>query len=146
MSKQKKIPKLSQPQPAKRISVKSTQLFQAISTDDRYPSFRFTYTDKNRWQLSDWTTSEIDDLIQGLKKIEKYTWSQIKAHGSKRQGQSVGTGYKLIDNLPNLPENIPEDVKISEMRIDDKKRIFGFRVEAIYYIIWFDRQHSVCPE
>ena len=45
-----------------------------------------------------------------------------------------------------MPENIPEDAKLSEMRIDEKKRIFGFRVDSVYYIIWFDRDHSVCPE
>ena len=37
-----------------------------------FPSFRFTYADKNRWVLlSD--PSEIDVLIEGLKKIEQYT-------------------------------------------------------------------------
>ena len=45
-----------------------------------------------------------------------------------------------------LPDNIPEDERLSEMRIDEKKRIFGFRVQSVYYIIWFDRNHSVCPE
>ncbi|NEQ35311.1 MAG: hypothetical protein F6K40_02905 [Okeania sp. SIO3I5] len=96
--------------------------------------------------MSDWNSSEINDLIQGLKKIEKYTWGQIKKHGSTKPGSSVGTGYKLISIHPSLPENIPKDIKFSEMRIDEKKRIFGFREDAVYYIVWFDRDHSVCPE
>ncbi|MEM1170231.1 MAG: hypothetical protein AAGJ08_14410 [Cyanobacteria bacterium P01_H01_bin.35] len=96
--------------------------------------------------MSDWNSSEINDLIQGLKKIEKYTWAQIKTQGSKKPGSSVGTGYKLISSHRSLPENIPKQIKLSEMRIDEKKRIFGFRLGAIYYIIWFDREHSVCPE
>ena len=58
----------------------------------------------------------------------------------------MGTGFKLIDKHPTLPNNIPEDARLSEMRIDQKKRIFGFRVQSVYYIIWFDRNHSVCPE
>ena len=58
----------------------------------------------------------------------------------------MATGYKLITNHPSLPDNIPEDVKLSEMRIDEKKRIFCFRVQGVYYIIWFDRDHSVCPD
>ncbi len=146
MGKKDQIPKPSQKKQQRRISEAATQLTQPSSTDDEHPSFRFTYTDKNRWLLSDWTSSEINDLIEGLKKIEKYTWTQIKSHGSKKRGDSVGTGYKLIDNHPSLPDNIPEDQRLSEMRIDDKKRIFGFRVQSIYYIVWFDRNHSVIPE
>jgi len=146
MGKKDQIPKPSQKKQQRRILQAATQLTQPSSTDDEHPSFRFTYTDKNRWLLSDWTSSEINDLIEGLKKIEKYTWTQIKSHGSKKRGDSVGTGYKLIDNHPSLPDNIPEDQRLSEMRIDDKKRIFGFRVQSIYYIVWFDRNHSVLPE
>ncbi|CBN57523.1 MULTISPECIES: hypothetical protein [Kamptonema] len=43
------------------------------NADEQHPSFRFEHTDENRWLLSDWQSSEIDDLIHGLKKIERYT-------------------------------------------------------------------------
>lgn len=116
------------------------------NADEQHPSFRFEHTDQNRWCLSEWNSSEIDDLIRALKKIERYTWAQIKSQGSKQRGGSVGCGYKLITNHPKLPESISDDVKLSEMRVDERKRIFGFRVGSIYYIVWFDRDHSVCPE
>lgn len=143
MGKKSQILKPSQKKQPSRIPEQATQLNRPSSADDEHPSFRFTYADKNRCVLSDWTSSEINDLIEGLKKIEKYTWGQIRCHGSKKRGESVGTGYKLIDKHP---DNIPEDKRLSEIRIDEKKRIFGFRVQSIYYIIWFDRDHSVCPE
>ncbi|MBP0019725.1 MAG: hypothetical protein J7647_19500 [Cyanobacteria bacterium SBLK] len=145
-NKKKKIPKPSQNKKTGKISEAALQLRSLSRNDDKHPCFRFTYADKNRWQLSSWTASEIDDLIKGLKKIERYTWGQIRNHGSKTRGQSVGTGYKLITNHPNLPDDCPEDIKLSEMRIDEKKRIFGFRDAEIYYIIWFDRGHSARPE
>ncbi len=144
MGKKSQIRKPSQKKQPSRIPEQATQLNRPSSADDEFPSFRFTYADKNRWVLSKWSSSEINDLIEGLKKIERYTWAQIQCHGSKKPGESVGTGYKLIDNHPDLPDNIPEDTRLSEMRIDDKKRIFGFRVQSVYYIIWFDRDHSVC--
>jgi hypothetical protein len=146
VGKKSQIPKPSQKKQQSRIPEQATQLNRPSSADDENPSFKFTYADKNRWVLSGWTPSEIKDLIEGLKKIEKYTWKQIRDHGSKKRGESVGTGYKLIDKHPPLPDDIPEDARLSEMRIDDKKRIFGFRVQSVYYIIWFDRDHSVCPE
>jgi hypothetical protein len=146
VKKHNKIQKPSTQRKGIRISEQATQIPLQTSTDDNHPSFRFIYTDKNRWLLSEWTPSEINDFLVGLKKIESYTWGQIKNHGGKQRGGSVGTGYKLITNHPTLPDNVPEDVKLSEMRIDEKKRIFGFRVASVYYIIWFDRDHSVCPE
>ncbi len=145
MGKRNKIKKPSLPKKGKQVS-QEAQLPKLISSDDEHPSFRFTYTDKNSWTLSEWSSSEINVLIEGLKKIEKYGWAQIKTHGAKRRGESVGTGYKLIGTHPSLPEYVPKDVKLSEMRIDREKRIFGFREGAVCYIIWFDRSHSVCPE
>ena len=81
MRKKSQIRKPSQKKQPSRIPQQATQLNRPSSTDDEHPSFRFTYADKNRWLLSDWTSSEINDLIEGLKKIEKYTWGQIKGHG-----------------------------------------------------------------
>jgi len=144
MGKKNKIKKPSQPRKEKNIPEQIISQ-RPVNTDNEKPSFRFTYADKNRWTLSDWTPSEIKDLIEGLKKIEKYTWGQIKSHGSKNRGQSVGTGYKLINDPPPLPPEL-QNKDITEMRIDRTKRIFGFRVNSIYYIVWFDRNHSVCPE
>lgn len=114
------------------------------STDGHNPSFRFTYADENRHCLSLWTSNEIKDLIKSLKKIEKYTWGQIKSQGSKAPGSSVGCGYKQISSHPALPPELSEDISISEMRVCETKRIFGFKLNSLYYIIWFDRNHSIC--
>ncbi|MBR8834349.1 MAG: hypothetical protein DSM106950_10020 [Stigonema ocellatum SAG 48.90 = DSM 106950] len=143
----KHLPKQKKDTKGSKIPENATaNAFQAGTTDHLRPSFRFTYADENRWHLSEWNADEIKDLIRDLKKIEKYTWLQIKEQGSKQRGSSVGCGFKIIQNHPNLPNNVSEDVTISEMRIGQKKRIFGFRLESHYYIVWFDRDHSVCPE
>lgn len=114
------------------------------STDDRHPAFRFKHADENKYCLRDWKAPELDDLVRAFKKIEGYTWGQIKGHGGKL-GNKVGTGFGVIDkNLPTLPDGVPPDAVISEMRVDGTKRIFGYRVDEFYYLIWFDRNHEVC--
>jgi hypothetical protein len=143
----KHLPKQSRNTKSGKISQEATaNVSQGGSTDHQNPSFRFAYADENRWRLSDWQPDEILDLVRNLKKIEKHTWSQIKGQGSRHRGDTVGCGYKIINNLPSLPEGVSEDHKISEMRICQRKRIFGFRMNSIYYIVWFDRDHSICPE
>ena len=56
MGKKNKIKKPSLPKRGKQVS-EEVQLPTLRSTDDEHPSFRFTYTDKNRWTLSDWSSS-----------------------------------------------------------------------------------------
>ncbi|MBW4662191.1 MAG: hypothetical protein KME15_26360 [Drouetiella hepatica Uher 2000/2452] len=148
MATKKKLPHLPETQNKGRIPASATQGRQDGSTDDQHPSFRFTNADGNRYKLSAWKPAEIDDLIGALKKIEKHTWAQIKSQGSKNRGESVGCGFKIIENHPQLPASISEDINISEMRVCQKKRIFGFRIPSspIYCIVWFDRDHSVCRE
>lgn len=119
---------------------------QGGTTDHVNPSFRFKHADPNRWCLSKWEADEIDDLMRALQKIEEHTWHQIKSQGSRTRGESVGCGFKLIKEHPTLPSSVSDDFAISEMRVCQKKRIFGFRVDSIYYIVWFDRDHTVCPE
>ena len=143
----KHLPKPKKDTKSNKISEKATANASQVGTTDHLkPSFRFTYADENRWHLSEWKADEIKELIRDLKKIENHTWLQTKEQRSKKRGDSVGCGFKIIQNHPHLPNAVSEDVTISEMRIGQKKRIFGFRAESHYYIIWFDRDHSVCPE
>ena len=72
MAKKNKAKKPSLPKNGKQIT-NEAQLAKQENSDREHPSFRFTYADKNRWTLSEWSSSEINDLIKGLKKIEKYT-------------------------------------------------------------------------
>ena len=103
------------------------------------PYISFSYVDNTRWQLSKWKGNELTDLIKCFKKMESMSWSQIKVHSGLR--------YKSLTDPPNINnDNISEDVTICEMRVCDVKRIHGFRDKNVFCIVWFDRDHSVCPE
>ncbi|MEH2148588.1 MAG6450 family protein [Nostoc sp.] len=143
----KHLPKQKIENKSKKISEEATaKATQGETTDHLKPSFRFKHADPNRWCLSKWEAEEIVDLMRALQKIENHTWLQIKSQGSKTRGESVGCGFKVIKQHPTLPSSVSDDTVISEMRVCKKKRIFGFRIDSIYYIVWFDRDHSVCPE
>lgn len=147
MKSKKRLPKQNIQNNSQKISEAATaKATQGETTDHVNPSFRFAHVDGNRWCLSEWEASEIKDLMRSLKKIEGYSWLQIKSQGSKSRGGSVGCGFKIIKQHPSLPSSVSDDVVISEMRVCEKKRIFGFRLGSVYYVIWFDRDHSVCPD
>jgi len=112
-------------------------------TNKGHPSFRFAGADPNKFCLHEWGTTEIERFVRSLAKIERFTWQQIIASGG--QGYSSGgPGYKPIPSyeLPTLPQQVPLDVVVPEMRVDKTKRILGYRDGAIFHLIWFDRTHA----
>lgn len=139
MDKNKKVPyKAKVVKGVNKVPQKALILTNG-STDDINPVFSFKYTDPNKWQLSEWTSLEIDDLFKFFKLMESLSWKQVKMHSGLR--------YKNIDGYPNINNSeVSEDVSICELRICKVKRIHGFRSGNVFCVIWFDRDHSVCPE
>lgn len=122
-----------------KVPQSALQLKANGSTDDMTPVFSFKYTDPNKWILSEWEKSEINDLFKFFKSVESMTWDQIKSHS--------GIRYKALDNVPTISHlGVSEDVTICELRVCKVKRVHGFRTGNIFSIIWFDRAHEVCPE
>ncbi|APU60257.1 MAG6450 family protein [Clostridium botulinum] len=121
-----------------KVPDKATRLSSG-STDNMKPVFSFKFSDSSRWKLSDWNKKEIDDLFKCFKTIESLTWNQLRKH--------PGLQYKAINNPPDIAKlNVSEDVTICEIRVCKVKRIHGFRSDNVFCVLWFDREHEVCPE
>lgn len=135
MKKNITIPK--QTSIAGKIPAKATELFNDIQ--EGHPVFSFRYACNNNCLLSDWHGKELDELIDTFKTMESMTWNDLLKH--------KGLRYKAIDKYTKqLPVNVSPDVTLCEIRVCQKKRIFGFRAGNIFRIIWFDRKHEVCSE
>ena len=99
----------------------------------------FYYACGKNCQLSDWHNTELKELIRCFKKIENLTWNDIKTHN--------GLNYEPISSLAiEPPANIPPDASFSSLRVSKESRLYGFRLEDTFYIIWFDKNHIVCPK
>lgn len=133
--KPKKVPKTS-----KKNSKVPTQAFE-LKNDVNYftltPVFKFSNVDQNKWKLEEWQSRELKDLIDTFKKMEQLSWNDIFKHR--------GLNVKAIEDV-NYPKEISPDETIYEIRVCKVKRVFGFIDKNIFNLIWFDREHSVCPE
>lgn len=101
----------------------------------------FTYLDKTKWKLTEWNSEELKDLIETFQTIESLDWNEIQSHSGLR--------YKQLHNPPKVNnDKISPDsmARICEMRVCPRKRIHGFRVRNIFCLVWFDKDHQVCPE
>ena len=92
----------------------------------------------NGCSITDWQGSELKLLIESFKKLETLTWKQILLDNGLNYERN-----KFIA-IP-LPSEFPNDAKLCSFRVNQKKRIYGYRAQEFFYIIWFDKNHIVCP-
>lgn len=107
-------------------------------TDHLPPYFSFKHACSNHFQLSDWQSGEIAELMETFRRMEQLNWHEIHKHR--------GLNYKQVDPRTfskDLPEFISPDLSIYEVKVTKRARLFGYRLKNIFHIIWFDRNHEV---
>lgn len=88
--------------------------------------------------LSDWNSRELRDLMNYFKKVERLTWNKINLDS--------GLDYEKIKSIAiSRPQSLPPDATLNSMRVSGKIRVYGYRYEDTFNLIWFDRNHIVCP-
>lgn len=107
--------------------------------DSRRGKLAFEFASDNKCCLSEWHNRELKLLIDSFKKIERLTWNEVF--------NDTGLNWERNKNIAiQLPTNIPKDVKLYSFRVNGKMRVYGYRAQEFFYIIWFDRNHIICPK
>lgn len=103
-----------------------------------YPVFSFIHVSDKHCPLSNWRGKELNELIVTLQTMEQLTWDNMKAH--------KGLNIKPITKFAKpLPQRVSPDETIFEVKVCEVKRIFGYRTGNVFRVLWFDREHEVCP-
>lgn len=102
--------------------------------DNTTCNLKFSRCDDNKYQL--WTLSkeQLKRFVSFAKKIENMKWFEIKRTKSYH--------YENISNLKK-PDFISEDIVLKSIRVNEKFRIYGYRIASDFYIIWFDPNHEL---
>lgn len=111
------------------------------NSDNQQAYMAFKYFDRNFECFSEWSTEELKSFSELIEKINNLTWKQIKRH--------VGLAYKSIDSSKGIPNNnikskISQDISFCELRVTQKARIVGFRIQSVFFVCWLDRNHRIC--
>lgn len=107
---------------------------QNLNYDNQTCNLKFSKCDENKYQLWDLTKDQLKTFVFFAKKIENIDWENIK--------KSKGFHYETINSL-TPPSNISKDVTIKSIRVNQEFRIYGYRMNADFYIIWFDPNHEL---
>lgn len=135
-SKSKKKIKFSKDIPnAKNVR----RLKEPNSENKGNPVWKFSYRDKEKWSF---TSSNLhSDVLEYLSLLENQTWNEILVENKKKNHSiNVETLNKCArDRLSEL--NI-EASSIISLRINAKHRLYGYKVDNVFHIVWYDTEHG----
>lgn len=86
----------------------------------------------DEWQL----------ILSKMRQWEKMTWYEIAG----RRDHAIDVDNLSSEAKKRLIELQLDDIdEVFSLHIDGKKRLFGIRDRNIFRVLWWDREHKVCP-
>jgi hypothetical protein len=161
--------------PVSREAVSTSKIPKAVEkvegSFEKNPSWRFSIADTShdKWSVLDAHEDVVYDtgdptgtkiahifsksidsvLIEGLKARENTTWGALLTQNGGRKGGTNSHNIPMAE-LAKEAQTRAEELGIVtdeflSLRLDGKKRVFGILEGGVLDIVWFDRNHEICP-
>jgi hypothetical protein len=122
-------------------------------SDSQHPLWRLSLLDLDHTEGWSWDIDEgaLRKILTFLAEMERLTWKEVRAQltGGRRRGAL----HKFIptDHLCPIAQR-----RLRELKLDDFDQLFRFRLgnlerlwgvirEDVFYAVWWDPGHQVCP-
>ena len=117
----------------------------------KYPRWLFSRCDFDhpKWGMA-CNSSNLTKVFRYLSDLESQKWGEIL---TDKSGRGKNTRSHEID-LTNLIKeaqvravdiNVDEFDALCSISVGSRKRVWGYISDGLFYIIWFDMQHEICP-
>jgi hypothetical protein len=117
------------------------------------PVFSFQYAD-HRYE-GEWSwplDGEASEMLQFLCEMGQLTWNEIRAQqtgGRSRHRKHHEMPFEVLCPEATMRlTDLGHDERFEELfrfRLGNKKRLWGFVSQHIFYVLWWDRDHAVYP-
>ncbi len=105
----------------------------------------WSWGEARAWTQSEWET----EILPKFSEYEKQKWAEIDAHNS-------GTGHKMhheqeVHTLAKeaqdrwIENNLEQFETAFRFRLGGKKRAWGYRLQAHFHLVWWERNHKIYP-
>lgn len=110
-------------------------------TVDRVTGFAFVDCDPHHYPLWRCNEAELRGLVNLCRTVEQLPWPEVLTHGGLRpktidRAQFPAPLQATMDGCLS-----PDVAKITELRAGGRARVFGYRINAVFYLLWFDHLH-----
>ncbi|MCB1135975.1 MAG: hypothetical protein KDK78_06885 [Chlamydiia bacterium] len=97
---------------------------------------------EGNWGWSNFTSCQIQGFLERLLQSQKLTWQQLRDGGS----HEVQVGDLAPSASKRLIEIGEDDIDgLYSLRLSGTKRVWGIKELNLFWILWWDRKHQVCP-
>lgn len=104
-----------------------------------------TYLQHQYECFSDWGKQEMKSFWRFLHKLRQYTWVELqRSGGNARSGFGMTKVSRSRYPTGGYPEDTDGNSDMYELRVDQRRRVHGFRDGNIFHICWLDRNHRIC--
>ena len=105
------------------------------------------YSKGGDYCLSECEQRAVRGFADGLRILCSLTRQDLMLQSSKGPGKRGlnPTPYPDHALTAKRPNTIPTDSRIIGMRAGDDDRMFGYFVENVFFILWFDSHHRIVP-
>ena len=124
---------------------------------DQTPLFCFRYADtgtKNPWRFAAESDGAGSEIVRFLTDIGRSTWNEIVAMQTgglrRRHRKHHEMDVTLLDQAAqkDLASKRLDEIfgdQIFRFRVSGEKRLWGFRRDRMFHVIWWDPEHRVYP-
>jgi hypothetical protein len=158
---------------SQEIEIKDKYIRSSVSPDltkiarypspDNYKKYYFswcnTHSDKeNHWSWGEpraWSDDEYKNTIKStLDNSINNSWQEVEAKTYNGSGgfRKILNKYQSLDSICNEAQlrwcdadYISQFEELFRFRVGSGKRIWGIRVQHHFFVVWYERQHKICP-
>jgi hypothetical protein len=98
----------------------------------------------------DWANEEWDrDIHPPMSELARLTWQEIDGHSSE-SGHKMHHGHDVTDLIAEAQSrwsdlNLEQYDSVFRFRLGATKRAWGYVIQAHFFMVWWDRKHSIYP-
>ncbi len=109
-------------------------------------AWRFGWFDHDgQWGFSETTAAKHQEILVKLGYWEQKTWAQIMSEDPKSQHSCEVTSL-IPEAQDRLKEKKLDDYdSLFRFRLTGRERLWGILNGNIFYVLWWDPGHAICP-
>jgi hypothetical protein len=97
-----------------------------------------------RWDRDIWDGT----IFPHVSSYKTKTWAEIESEtsGRRRRNKAYDVSAICVEARRRLAEIQLEDLdEVFRFRIGALPRLYGFRIAEVFFILWWDPAHKICP-
>jgi len=134
-----------------------------FKSPENYKTYYFSWDDSHsdidgHWSWQEprqWNDDEYSKIIKPhLDSHNNNSWGEIEVltYSGKNKFRKLYNKYQNLESIcPEAQERwlgldlLSEFEELFRMRLGEDRRIWGIRVQHFFFLVWYDRYHSICP-